>query len=65
MHPFHSLIITLTDTPVDLSTETATITTVLGGLGAALGLVIAGALAIKAVTWGVPKIVRFFTRLAG
>lgn len=34
------------------------------GLGAALLVVVAAALAIKGITWGVPKIVRFFTKLA-
>lgn len=50
-------------TPVDYTAFAGDITTVLGGLGAGLGLVIAAALAVKGVTWGVPKIVRFFTRL--
>ncbi len=58
-------VVRFVDAPVDLTSETATITTVLSGLGAALGLVIAAALAVKAITWGVPKIVRFFTKLAG
>lgn len=53
------------DAPFDYSDFTATIFTVLGGLGAALGLVLSAALLIRAITWGVPKLVKFFTRLAG
>lgn len=57
------IIVHLVDTPVDYTTFAGSVTTVLGGLVAGLGLVIAGALAIKGVTWGVPKLIRFFTRL--
>lgn len=53
------------DTPVDYTAQAGTIDTILGGLGAGLGLVIAAALAVKGITWGVPKIVRFFVKLAG
>jgi len=58
------LILHFVDTPVDYTAYAGTITTVLGGLAAGLGLVIAGALAIQGVRWGIPKIVTFFKRLA-
>ena len=58
------LVIHLVDTPVDYTSFAGSLTTILGGLVTGLGLVIAGALAIKGVTWGVPKLVRFFTRLS-
>jgi hypothetical protein len=66
MHTLHLLVGTLlaTDTPVDLTTQAATISTVMGGVGAGLGAVIAGALAIRGVRWGIPKIIAFFTRLS-
>lgn len=48
----------------DYSVFATAILIVLGGLAAALGLVVAGALGIRAITWGVPKLVKFFTRLA-
>lgn len=50
--------------PVDYTTIAGDITTVMSGLGAGLGLVIVAALGVKGITWGVPKIVRFFTKLA-
>lgn len=53
------------DVAFDYSDYTTTIFTVLGGLGVALGLVLSAALLIRAITWGVPKLVRFFVRLAG
>ena len=58
------MLIHFVDTPVDYTVFAGSITTVLSGLVTGLGLVIAAALAIKGVTWGVPKIVRFFTRLS-
>ncbi len=66
MHLIHSAIGALltVDTPVDLTTQAATISTVMGGVGAGLGAVIAGALAIRGVRWGIPKIIAFFTRLS-
>lgn len=53
------------DAPFDYSDFTDTIFVVLGGLGAALGLVLSAALLLRAITWGVPKLVKFFIRLAG
>lgn len=58
-------ILPMVDAPFDYSDFTATIFTILGGLGVALGLVLSAALLIRAITWGVPKLVKFFTRLAG
>lgn len=56
------MIIPMIDTPYDYTTAAATVETVLGGLGAGLILVLGAALAVKAVRWGIPKIVGFFTR---
>lgn len=50
--------------PVDYTTVAGDINTVMSGLSAGLGLVIVAALGVKGITWGVPKIVRFFTKLA-
>jgi hypothetical protein len=58
--------------PIPVTTTAATdytevvtsVTTAFSGLGAALLVVVAAALTIKGITWGVPKIVRFFTKLA-
>ena len=46
----------------DYSIAANAITDVLGGLGLGLMLVLTAALAVKAVRWGIPKIVGFFTR---
>lgn len=54
----------LVDTPIDYAVYGTQIGTILGGLGTGLGLVIAAALAIQGIRWGVPKIVAFFRRLA-
>lgn len=54
----------LVDTPVDLSAAATTIGVVMGGVSAGLLAVVAGALAIRGVRWGIPKIVGFFTKLS-
>lgn len=51
-------------TAFDFSDVAGAVTTVLGGIGAGLVAVIAGGLAVRAVTWGFPKIIRFFTKIA-
>lgn len=58
------MLVHFVDTPVDYSGYATSITTVLGGLATGLGLVVAGALGIQGVRWGIPKIVAFFKRLA-
>lgn len=58
-------VIAAAPTPIDYTSFAPEITTPLGGLAAGLMLVVGGALAVKGITWGVPKLVRFFTRLAG
>lgn len=52
------------DTPVDLASETATIATVMSGVGTALGGVLAAGLAIAGIKWGIPQVVRFFKRVS-
>lgn len=46
----------------DYSIAANAITDVLGGLGLGLMLVLTAALTVKAVRWGIPKVVSFFTR---
>lgn len=58
------MLVHFVDTPIDYTVYAGSISTVLGGLAAGLGLVIAAALSIQGVRWGVPKIVAFFKRLA-
>jgi hypothetical protein len=63
----HSIVtagLALVDTPVDYTGTSLSITTVLGGLGIGLSGVVAAALGIQGIRWGVPKIVAFFKRLA-
>lgn len=52
----------LVDAAYDYTSAAGSISTILGGLGAGLLLVLGAALAVKAVRWGIPKIVGFFTR---
>jgi hypothetical protein len=60
-----AIVIPLVDTPYDFGTAGSTVSTVLGGLATGLTGVIALALTVTAVMWGVPRIVKFFKRLAG
>jgi len=68
VHAAHGALLQLpslsVDTPIDLATQAATINTIMGGVIGGLTAVIAGALAIRGVRWGVPKIVAFFSKLA-
>lgn len=54
----------MVDTPVDYTAPAATIGVVLGGLAGGLLAVLAGALAIRGVRWGIPKIIGFFSRVS-
>lgn len=51
-------------TPFDYSPFTTALFTILGGLAAALGTVLAAALLLRAIFWGVPRLVAFFTMLS-
>lgn len=64
MHTLFALasLLPTVDAPFDYSTAAGTIGTVLGGLGAGLLAVLAAALGIRAVRWGIPKIIGFFSR---
>ena len=65
VHLLHAAIILATDTPADYSAVGTTIGVVFGGLVAGLTAVVAGALGIRAIRWGVPKLVGFFQRIDG
>ncbi len=54
----------LVDTAYDYSSAAGTVGTILGGLGAGLLAVLAAGLAVRAVRWGIPKIISFFSRTA-